>query len=167
MVEWTYMAHLLTGLNNHYCPQMTLMKRKEKLHLILISQPCSPVIPFEQYSDFNHLKHVTAWILRFTKNCRPGTQKRLTPLLSTEELHDAEYYWISIIQNDHFQNEIQTLKQVSIEEIQSFTTTPSLPGFQQIATRWWQTAEFQAFLLEAASPDSTWKTPCNQTNHPL
>ena len=69
------------------------------------------MIPFEQYSDFNHLKCVTAWILRFTKNCRSGTQKHLTPLLSTEELHDAEYYWISIIQNDHFQNRIQTLKQ--------------------------------------------------------
>ena len=71
------------------------------------------MIPFEQYSDFNHLKRMTAWILRFTKNCRSGTQKRLTPLLSTEELHEAEYYWISIIQNDHFQNETQTLKQES------------------------------------------------------
>ena len=69
------------------------------------------MIPFEQYSDFNHLKHLTAWILWFTKNCRSGTQKCLTPLLSTEELHEVEYYWISIIQNDHFQNEIQTLKQ--------------------------------------------------------
>ena len=54
---------------------------------------------------------ITAWILRFTKNCRFGTQKRLPVLLSTKELHEAEYYWISIIQNDHFQNEIPTLKQ--------------------------------------------------------
>ena len=69
------------------------------------------MIPFKQYSDFNHLKHVTPWILRFTKNCRSGTQKLLTPLLSTEELREAEYYWISIIQNDHFKNETQTLKQ--------------------------------------------------------
>ena len=86
-------------------------EEEREITLHLISQPCSPVIPFEQYSDFNHLKCVTAWILRFTKNCRSGTQKRLTSLLSTEELHEAEYYWISIIQNDHFQNEIQTLKQ--------------------------------------------------------
>ena len=86
-------------------------EEEREIALHLISQPCSPVIPFEQYSDFNHLKRVTAWILRFTKNCHSGTQKRLTPLLSTEELHEAEYYWISIIQNDHFQNEIQTLKQ--------------------------------------------------------
>ena len=28
-----------------------------------------------------------------------------------QKLHEAEYCWISIIQNDHFQNEIQTLKQ--------------------------------------------------------
>ena len=86
-------------------------EEEREIALHLISQPCSPVIPFEQYSDFNHLKRITAWILRFTKNCHSGTQKCLTPLLSTKELHEAEYYWISIIQNDHFQNEIQTLKQ--------------------------------------------------------
>ena len=86
-------------------------EEQREIALHLISQPCSPVIPFEQYSDFNHLKRITAWILRFTKNCHSGTQKCLTPLLSTEELHEAEYYWISIIQNDHFQNEIQILKQ--------------------------------------------------------
>ena len=86
-------------------------EEEREIALHLISQPCSPVIPFEQYSNFNHLKRITAWILRFTKNCHSGTQKCLTPLLSTEELHEAEYYWISIIQNDHFQNEIQTLKQ--------------------------------------------------------
>ena len=27
-------CHLLTGLNNHYCPQMTLMKKKEKSYFI-------------------------------------------------------------------------------------------------------------------------------------
>ena len=121
-------AYLLAQLLHHVrqvfqLPLRITHEEEKEIALHLISQPCSPVIPFKQYSDFNHLKRVTAWILRFTKNCRSGTQKRLTPLLSTEELDEAEYYWISIIQNDHFQNEIQTLKQKCLSK----KSSPLLP----------------------------------------
>ncbi len=62
-------------------PNVSSNEEKEvALHLVTQSQ--SPVIPFEQYSDFNDLKRVTAWILRLSKNCRLGKQGRcLTPSL--------------------------------------------------------------------------------------
>jgi hypothetical protein len=100
--------HLLTGRNNHCYPLMIFLKKRGKSHFIW---SLNIVLLLERYSDFNCLKRITAWILRFTKNCRSGSQKCLTPLLSTEELLEAEHYWISIIQSDHFQDEIQALKQ--------------------------------------------------------
>ena len=78
-------------------------EKEVALHLMTQSQ--SPVIPFEQYSDFNDLKRVTVWILRLSKNRRLSKQERcLTPSLSTKN------YWISIIQNDYFGEEVQALK---------------------------------------------------------
>ena len=83
-------------------------EREVTLHTI--AQSSTPLIPLEKYSNFNQLKRITAWILRFTQNCKPGVEKSLSPTLSTKELLDAESYWISLIQCDHFQNELSTLK---------------------------------------------------------
>ena len=136
-------------------------EEEREVPLYLVSRTCSPVIPLKQYSDFDRLKHITAWTLRFTKNCRSGTQKCLTPSLSTKELLEAGRYWISIVQNDHFQNEIET------KEIQSLTVTPPHPGFQSLATCWWQTTEFRAVLLKSAPSDSTWKAPSDRIHHSI
>ena len=83
-------------------------KRAVTLHTI--TQSSTLLIPLEKYSSFNHLKHITAWVLQFTKNCQPGVRKSLSPTLTAKELFDDESYWISLIQNNHFQNELTTLK---------------------------------------------------------
>ncbi len=81
-------------------------EREVSLHVT--TTPVSPIIPLDRYSSFNQLKRVTAWALRFLKNCRERSNRLSSPL-SAEELHKAECYWIQIIQHSHFENEIQAL----------------------------------------------------------
>ena len=77
------------------------------------SQVKLPVIPLNQFSSFDRLKRVTAWILRFVNNCRPNAIRCLTSSLSVDELFKAESYWISIVQETHFKEEIQLLRKQS------------------------------------------------------
>jgi hypothetical protein len=77
-------------------------------------QPKQPIIAFDRFSSFPHLKRVTAWILRFINNIRPLTRKlrgvNIQPHLTVSELIAAENYWISIVQREHFFDEIELLK---------------------------------------------------------
>ena len=74
-----------------------------------------PVIAFDRYSSFNHLKGITAWIFRFIENCRNREyRKGASPHLTTEELVKAENYWTSLSQKDHFSLEIESLKNNSL-----------------------------------------------------
>ena len=50
-------------------PPNDIPEEEREVTLHLVSQHCAPVVPLERYSDFNCLKRITAWILRFTKNC--------------------------------------------------------------------------------------------------
>ena len=52
---------------------------------------------------------MTAWILRFVHNCRNRAEKKSSSL-SVWELRAAERYWIKIIQDTHFLEEITSLK---------------------------------------------------------
>ena len=75
----------------------------------------APVIPYEQYSSFHHLKRVTAWIFRFIDNCRHSQHREvISPHLTTEELAGSESYWLSLVQGDHFSIEIASLKGDSV-----------------------------------------------------
>ena len=71
-----------------------------------------PIITLADYSDFNHLIRITAWVQRFTKACL--TKDRVTssvvPPLSADELSDAERYWILIAQRELFSKELDSLK---------------------------------------------------------
>ena len=71
-----------------------------------------PIITLADYSDFNHLIRITAWVQCFTKACR--TKDRVTssvvPPLSVDELSDAERYWILIAQRELFSKELDSLK---------------------------------------------------------
>ena len=76
-----------------------------------ITDSTSPLVHFDQYSSFNRLKRITAWILRFIHNCHNKERhKKVHPHLTTEELAKAEMYWISLLQKDHFSVEIKSLK---------------------------------------------------------
>ena len=73
-----------------------------------------PIIPLSHYSDFHHLKRVTAWILRFVNNCRRSRcdthQDDESLILSVKELDLAEKYWIKLVQQTRFAKEISLLK---------------------------------------------------------
>ena len=81
------------------------------VHLTL-SQNAS-LIPLNQFSHFTRYKYVTAWVLRFIRNCRihHGTRSpsTLSPL-TVQELALAENYWLRLSQEEHFQEEIQLLQ---------------------------------------------------------
>ena len=74
-----------------------------------------PVIVFDWYSSFNHLKGITAWIFRYIENCHNREYRKGTsPHLTTEELVKAENYWTSLSQKDHFSLEMESLKNNSL-----------------------------------------------------
>ena len=73
-----------------------------------------PIIPLNRYSDFNHLKKTTSWVLRFVNNCRKfmsNTQQvDKSCILSVEEMEIAERYWIKLVQKTCFADEINVIK---------------------------------------------------------
>ena len=54
------------------------------------SQMLSPIIPLNRYSDFHHLKRITAWVICLINHCRK--KSIATDCLSIEELRHAENY---------------------------------------------------------------------------
>ena len=68
----------------------------------------------DRYSSFTRLKRITSWVLRFIRNCRSKeSQSKMLHPLSTIELKEAECYWIGVIQNAHFHEEISALEKQS------------------------------------------------------
>lgn len=69
----------------------------------------SPLIDLNNYSNFDKVVRVTSWVRRFVNNCRSSANKLVGPL-TTKELNDSEIYWIRVVQQDHFAEEISLLK---------------------------------------------------------
>ena len=80
--------------------------------LLTVFVPEVPVLDVSRYSSFTRVRRITAWIIRFVKNClaRKRRTERLTSFLTVQELAEAESYWLSISQRDHFATEVDTLK---------------------------------------------------------
>jgi hypothetical protein len=79
--------------------------------LAVIDQGATPIIPIDRYSNYNHLKRVTAWILRFIRNCRDHVNcKEKSPNLNTSEILEANQYWIRFSQRENFSLEVEVLK---------------------------------------------------------
>ena len=95
--------------------------------LLTTVQPKSPIIPLNRYSNFTRLKRVTAWMFRFINCCRTRNQANMTPCLSVQELTEAENYWISISQEEHFKEEICCI--ASHSELPSKSCLSSLHPF--------------------------------------
>ena len=83
---------------------------------ICVRPEIESLIPVDRYSSFTHLKRVTAWVLRFVRNCRSkGSQSKVSHSLSTTELKEAECHWIGVVQNAYFHEEVSALgKQCSL-----------------------------------------------------
>lgn len=65
----------------------------------------------DRYSQYSHLRRVTAWIFRFVERCRDHAHvKEHSPHLSTRELQTADVYWASVIQGDYFAREIEAIR---------------------------------------------------------
>ena len=74
------------------------------------AESVEPVIPINQFSNFTHLKRVTAWILRLVNNSRSTVSKRCTsPHLTVPELNSAED-WLMVIQRESFPKELDALE---------------------------------------------------------
>ena len=87
---------------------MLIWTKKEKSPFTL------PIIRVERYSSFTRLKCVTPWVTRFVENCRKSKEQRnLTPNLTTQELSEAERYWIAVVQNQYFADEVNAPKKQS------------------------------------------------------
>ena len=86
-----------------------------------------PIISLNHYSDFHHLKRITAWILRFVDNCQRSKcdthQVNKSFILSVKELELAEKYWIKLVQRTHFAKEISLLKKNKTLPIESCLIT--------------------------------------------
>ncbi|XP_055928674.1 uncharacterized protein LOC129959809 [Argiope bruennichi] len=66
------------------------------------------IIDPEKFSCLLKLLRVTSWILRFVNTLKKKNVEK-GPLTS-EELSDAEMFWVRIVQNDCYSSEIQCLK---------------------------------------------------------
>ena len=89
----------------------TTEERECTLHTM--TREKASIIPIDRYSSYTKLKRVTARVLRFVNNCRSkkdGRPTQSSPFLTTQELHAAETYWVSIAQEDYFEKEIQAIK---------------------------------------------------------
>ena len=74
------------------------MEEREICNLVIVTL-AEPVISTNRFSNFTHLKRVTAWILRFISNLRATVSQRcLSPHLTVPELSSAEDYWLTIVQ---------------------------------------------------------------------
>ena len=91
----------------------SLQEEKEVSHITAVGKQ-EPLVSLSRYSVFARLQRVTAWLLRFVKNCHlsgESTPDRITtPSLSVTELLAAEHYWIVFSQGECFSAEVATLK---------------------------------------------------------
>ena len=88
-------------------------EEEREISLLTTVQVNRPVIPLDRYSNFTRLQRVTAWILRFVRNCRASARRSIELAnqhsLTVTELLEAERYWVSLSQQEHFPTEIHLL----------------------------------------------------------
>jgi len=89
----------------------------------------SPVFELSRHSELSKSLRITAWIQRFVHNAR--TRERRTGELCTEELQQAENYWITQTQHADFPREMEHLLKGTSLDRQSkiITLRPFLDEF--------------------------------------
>ena len=90
----------------------TLTEEGEEISHHVVVSTTAPILPVERFSSLLRLKRVTAWAIRFARNCQARKKKldRITSPLTAGELSQAEKYWISLVQKERFAQEIGALK---------------------------------------------------------
>lgn len=79
-----------------------------------VQRDVGDVIDVNRYSKLAKLLRVTAYVLRFIKNCRSQNSERLLGPLSARELEIAQNEWIKSCQNSAYAREIAELKTHSV-----------------------------------------------------
>lgn len=67
-----------------------------------------PILDLARYSSLLRILRTTAWILRFVRNCR-NVATRIRTSISAEEIKDAELYWVKVVQQDSYGEELEQL----------------------------------------------------------
>ncbi len=84
-----------------------------KEEVSLLAHSCAPIhiISNDQFSSYQHLRRITAWILRFIHNTRiKNPTERSKTHLTMPELQLAENYWIKVIQSTHFASDLTSIQ---------------------------------------------------------
>ena len=94
--------------------RVSIEEEEKQVSLLTLSQDeVIPVIPIDKYSNFSHLKRITAWIRRFVNNCQAKVAHKQvihSPYLSAKEIYEAELYWFSIVQKQSFLPDVNAIK---------------------------------------------------------
>lgn len=96
------------NLNINEIPAACLPEVKHKI-LIAKADP-NPNTIFqltEHYSNYSRLQRVTAYILRFVKNCKISKPNRICGPITAKELNNSTLLLVKIVQ-DHFFNDLKT-----------------------------------------------------------
>ena len=107
-----------------YSKRVIVEEEKEVSLYTSLDKELLPLIPIDRYSSYLLVKRITAWVIRFTTNCRATAAKKLDSCLTTQELYEAEVYWFAFIQRQHFSTEINAIK--SGKKIRKSSTLLSL-----------------------------------------
>ncbi|KAJ8879676.1 hypothetical protein PR048_020284 [Dryococelus australis] len=90
-------------------PDQDIMENERK-----ITVATAHIVPksslLSRWSSLRQIQRVTAWCLRFGKNCKTSHTERVSHPLTVHELHTALLRWIIIVQRENFSEEIYCLK---------------------------------------------------------
>ena len=125
-----------------------------------------PIIPLDQYSDYHHLKQITAWVIQFVRCC----QKKCNAVvcLSAEELTYTENYWIRYSQKSCFLAELEMLENrrslLASSCLRSVNPFIDEVGLVHLSGR---QANFELSYSQSStlSCDITWKSSTHSTYH--
>ena len=100
-----------TWPKQHQLVPNTTFEEGDEICAFVARHHLDPPFSHEHYSSHIRLTRVTAWVIRFTVNCRTLTpnDRRVGPL-TVSELRHAELYWVSFVQQEQFAEEISALK---------------------------------------------------------
>lgn len=105
--EW-----LKDGLQTHDIESQTMKETDVMEYVVqktMIDPDCkvAPLFDLNKYSGLNRVLRITSWIQRFVHNAR--TQEKRYGPLCTDEIQQAEQYWIKRTQSDSFSKEMDSL----------------------------------------------------------
>ena len=92
-----------------------------KINLPFQSRQSLPLLDIEKFSSWRRLLRVTAWIVRFISNCKrtriqnsqdTGNKQSnsMAATLESEEISNAEKYWVRETQSERFLDELTTVR---------------------------------------------------------